>query len=208
MRLAGTGACLALELQPVEIQPLDGSRHRPAHGKSGRGKQQQPRHQAHERFLRRVQEHHRSGRAAHQSCKTHQQGRAQVFPHILAVGGNRRQLAGPDGHRICGVGLHRQHIHAQQRRKRQKRTATGHGVQHAGQKCGHHQPHPVPVDGCQYAMKIGHEIFIVECPGRCPVIPVTPRNRSPESTANFAFLNHIGKVFSCHASPGASPIPQ
>ena len=38
-----------------------------------------------------------------------------------------------------------QNLHAQHGRKRQKRTAPGHGVQHPGQKCGHRQPHPVPV---------------------------------------------------------------
>ena len=163
MSVAAPGACVALELQPLQR-----ARHRPADGECRRSKKQQPRHQAHECFLRRVQQHHRSGGAAQQPCQTHQQGRAQILAHILAVRGHRGKLAGPDGHSVRGVGLNGEYLHAQQRRKRQKRPAASHGVQHASQKCGHHEPHPVPVDGCQCAGKLRHEIFIVECPGSSP----------------------------------------
>jgi len=58
------------------------------------------------------------------------------------------------------------------------------------------RPHPVPVDRCQSAMKIGHEIFIVECPGAGRASPVHTAETPARFTRKFCFCNHIGQVCS------------
>ena len=114
----------------------------------------------HESHLRRIQQHHCSGRAANQAGQAHQQRRAKVLAHVLAIRGDGRELARPDRHRVSGVGLHRKNVHPQEGGKRQKRPTARYGVQHTRQKCGHYEPNPTPVYGCCQAGKIHHSVLL------------------------------------------------
>jgi hypothetical protein len=75
---------------------------------------------------------------------------------FVAIGGNRGQLAWPQGHCVGGVGLDGQHLHAQHGGKKQERAAAGHGIQHSAQKCGHGEPKPVPVHELGQTGKMHH----------------------------------------------------
>ena len=118
---------------------------RAADGEDRSRHQQQPGHQMQKGHLRRVDQHQRSGRAAQKSSRAHRHSQAQILANVVAVGGNRGQLARPHGHRVGGVGLDGQHLHPQHRRKGEERAAARHGIQHPSQKRRHGEPKPVPV---------------------------------------------------------------
>ena len=136
---------------------------RTGEGKDGCGHQQQPRHQVEKCRLWRIQQDNGAGSSAQQSSQSHGPRKATVLADVVAVGGNRSQLAGPQGHRIGCVGLHREHLHAHHGWKKQKRTAAGHSVEHPGQKCRHGEPEPMPVNVVQQAGDGIHLPSIVEC---------------------------------------------
>ena len=56
--------------------------------------------------------------------------------HVVAVGGDGSELAGPERDGVGGVGLDGKHLRAEHGGKEQEGTAAGHGIEHAGEK-GH-----------------------------------------------------------------------
>ncbi len=134
---------------------------RAAQGKDGGGHQQQPRDQVEKGHLRRVEQDHGAGGAAEQACQAHGQGEARVLADVVAIGGDGGELAGPQGYRVGGVGLNGKHLHAQHGGKEQEAAATGHSVQHSGQKGSHREPKPVPVHQKDEAGKRRHVLSIV-----------------------------------------------
>ena len=92
----------------------------------------------------------------------------QVLADVFAIRPDRSHLPRPQRHRIRSVRLHRQDLHAQHRRKRQKRATPRHSIQHPSQKCSHGEPDPVPVHIRGKRRKMGH-LPIILVGGPCLV---------------------------------------
>jgi len=75
-------------------------------------------------------------------------------------------LAGPQSHGVGGVGLHRQNLHAQHCRKREKRSTTRNSIENASQKRRHGEPKPVQIDELGRSGEMNHLNLIVEGSGK------------------------------------------